>query len=92
MILCGLVPSGRRGQWLTGRGLLRNGRNNGQQARTQRRIDGRRDTADYWNAHLAWFANKNLTLVGAYVNAGDEKSTSRVGLGDGFVLSVQYAF
>ncbi len=28
--------------------------------------------ADYWNAHLAWFANKNLTLVAAYVNAGDE--------------------
>lgn len=48
--------------------------------------------ADYWNAHLAWFANKNLTLVGAYVNAGDEKSPSKVGLGDGFVLSAQYAF
>jgi hypothetical protein len=48
--------------------------------------------ADYWNAHAAWFANKNLTLVGAYVNAGDEKSPSKVGLGDGFVLSAQYAF
>jgi hypothetical protein len=48
--------------------------------------------ADYWNAHLAWFANKNLTLVGAYVNTGDEKSSSKVGLGDGFVLSAQYAF
>jgi hypothetical protein len=48
--------------------------------------------ADYWNAHLAWFANKNLTLVGAYVNAGDEKSSSKVGLGDGFVLSAQYVF
>ena len=48
--------------------------------------------ADYWNAHLAWFANKNLTLVGAYVNAGDEKSSSQIGLGDGFVLSAQYAF
>jgi hypothetical protein len=47
---------------------------------------------DYWHAHVAWFANKNLTLVGAYVNAGDEKSSAKVGLGDGFVLSAQYAF
>lgn len=48
--------------------------------------------ADYWDAHLAWFANKNLTLVGAYVNAGSENSTSSVGLGNGLVLSAQYAF
>lgn len=48
--------------------------------------------ADYWDAHAAWFANKNLTLIGAYVNAGDETSTSKVGLGDGVVVSAQYAF
>ncbi len=48
--------------------------------------------ADYWDAHLIWFANKNLSLIGAYVNAGDHKKTSEVGLGDGFVLSAQYAF
>jgi len=48
--------------------------------------------ASYWDAHLAYFANKNLTLVGAYVNAGDETSTSKTGLGDGLVLSAQYAF
>jgi hypothetical protein len=48
--------------------------------------------ADYYDVHAAWFFNKNLTLVGAYVNAGDEESTSRVGLGDGVVLSAQYAF
>ena len=48
--------------------------------------------ADYWDAHVAWFVNKNLTLVGAYVNAGNENSTSKVGLGEGVVLSVQYAF
>lgn len=48
--------------------------------------------ADYWDAHLAWFASANLTLVAAYVNAGDETSTSKVGLGDGLVLSTQYAF
>ncbi len=44
-----------------------------------------------WDAHLAWFANKNLTLVAAYVNAGNQKGTKN-GLGDGFVLSAQYAF
>lgn len=48
--------------------------------------------ADYWDAHLAWFANPNLTLIGAYVNAGDSKSSSKVGLGDGVVVSAQYAF
>jgi len=50
------------------------------------------ENADYWNAHLAWFVNSHVTLVGAYVNAGDHKSASTVGLGDGIVLSVQYAF
>lgn len=48
--------------------------------------------ADYWDAHVAWFASKNLTLIGAYVNAGKETSTSNVGLGDGVVVSAQYAF
>jgi hypothetical protein len=48
--------------------------------------------ASYWDAHVAWFVNKNLTLVGAYVNAGNHESTSKVGLGDGVVLSIQYAF
>ena len=46
----------------------------------------------YYDLHAAWFANANLTLIGAYVNAGDEDSTSKVGLGDGVVLSAQYAF
>lgn len=48
--------------------------------------------ADYWDAHVAWFANKNLSLVLAYVNSGNSKSTSKVGLGEGVVLSAQYAF
>jgi hypothetical protein len=48
--------------------------------------------ADYWNAHAAWFVNPHVTLVGAYVNAGDHESSSKVGLGDGVVLSAQYAF
>lgn len=47
---------------------------------------------NYWDAHAAWFATKNLSVIAAYVNAGDEDSTSKVGLGDGFVLSGQYAF
>lgn len=48
--------------------------------------------ADYWDAHLTYTVNKNLTLIAAYVNAGDYKSTDKVGLGDGVVLSTQYAF
>ena len=48
--------------------------------------------ADYWDAHVAWFVNPNLTLVGAFVYTGDSQSTSKVGLGDGVVLSIQYAF
>jgi hypothetical protein len=48
--------------------------------------------ASCWDAHVAWFVNSNLTLVAAYVNAGDEHSTSKVGLGDGVVLSAHYAF
>jgi hypothetical protein len=50
------------------------------------------ENADYWNAHAAWFVNPHVTLVGAYVRAGDHESSSKVGLGDGVVLSVQYGF
>jgi len=48
--------------------------------------------ADYWDVHVAWLANKNLSLVAAYTYAGDYKSTKQVGLGNGFVASVHYAF
>ncbi len=49
--------------------------------------------ADYYDVHAAWLANKNLTLVAAYVDTGSATSASRVvGLGDGFALSAQYAF
>ena len=48
--------------------------------------------ANYWDTHVAWTPNKNLTLILAYVDAGDHKSASRVGLGNGVVLSAQYAF
>lgn len=48
--------------------------------------------ANYWDIHLAWFINPDTSLVAAYVNAGNEKSNSKVGLGEGVVLSIQYAF
>lgn len=48
--------------------------------------------ADYWDAHIAWFVNKNLSLVAAYVVTGNRNGSPAVGLGDGVVFSVQYAF
>jgi hypothetical protein len=48
--------------------------------------------ADYWDLHVAWTPNKNLSLILAYVDAGDSKPAKRLGLGDGVVLSAQYAF
>jgi hypothetical protein len=48
--------------------------------------------SNYWNAHLAWLANKDLTLIAAYTNTGDYTNSTRQGLGDGFVLSAQHAF
>jgi hypothetical protein len=48
--------------------------------------------ADYWDVHLAWFVNSHATLAAAYVNTGNEDSASRHGLGEGLVLSLQYAF
>jgi hypothetical protein len=48
--------------------------------------------SSYWNAHLAWTPTSNLTLILAHVDAGDDKSTTRVGLGTGVVLSAQYSF
>lgn len=49
---------------------------------------------NYWNAHLAWIPNKNLTLIAAYTGTGDynKVGNTRTGLGDGFVISAQYAF
>ena len=48
--------------------------------------------ADYWDAHAALLASKNLTVIAAYVNAGDKDSTEKVGFGNGVVVSTQYAF
>lgn len=48
--------------------------------------------ADYQDIHAAWMINDKLTLVGAWVYAGDQKSTKEVGLGDGFTVSLHYAF
>ena len=46
---------------------------------------------DYYDLHAAWFASESLTLVAAYVDTGS-RSGSRLGVGDGFVLSAQYQF
>lgn len=51
------------------------------------------ENSDYWDGHVAWFVNKQLTLVGAYVSTGNkDKGFGDLGVGDGFVLSVQYQF
>jgi len=47
--------------------------------------------ADYQEVHAAWFINDKLTFVGAWVYAGDPKSKSEIGLGNGFTVSLQYA-
>lgn len=48
--------------------------------------------SNYWDAHVAWQANNNLTLIAAYVDAGDHTSTDETGLGNGVALSAQYSF
>ncbi len=49
---------------------------------------------NYWDAHLAWIPNKNLTIIAAYTGTGDynKSGNTRTGLGNGIVLSAQYAF
>ncbi len=46
---------------------------------------------DYYDLHAAWFATPSLTFVAAYVDTGG-KNGSRLGVGEGFVLSAQYQF
>jgi Protein of unknown function (DUF3034) len=50
--------------------------------------------ANYWDAHVAWLANKNLTLIAAFTDTSSytKPLNTRQGLGRGFVLSSQYAF
>lgn len=53
---------------------------------------------DYYDLHVAYFATKQLTLVGAFVTTGDKDgfyrhgSAKDLGVGSGFVLSAQYQF
>ena len=53
---------------------------------------------DYYDGHVAWFVNKNLTFVAAFAETGDKDkfyrrgSTKNLGVGSGLVLSVQYQF
>jgi hypothetical protein len=54
---------------------------------------GKLSNANYWDVHVAWLANKNLTLVLAYTETGRyNPSNTKIGLGSGPVLSAQYAF
>jgi len=46
-----------------------------------------------WDIHVAWFVNSKLTVIAAFVNAGRSYTESQqLGLGNGLVLSAQYAF
>ena len=53
---------------------------------------------DYWDAHVAWFVTKQLTLVAAFAETGDKDkfyrhgSAKDLGVGSGAVFSVQYQF
>ena len=53
---------------------------------------------DYWDAHVAWFVTKQLTLVAAFAETGDKDkfyrrgSAKDLGVGSGAVFSIQYQF
>ena len=53
---------------------------------------------DYWEAHVAWFGTKQLTLVAAVAETGDKDkfyrhgSAKDLGVGSGAVFSIQYQF
>ena len=53
---------------------------------------------DYYDGHAAWFVTKRLSLVAAYADTGDKDrfyrrgSAKNLGVGSGFVLSIQYQF
>ena len=53
---------------------------------------------DYYDAHVAWFVTKQLTLVAAFAETGDKDkfyrhgSAKNLGVGSGAVFSVQYQF
>ena len=53
---------------------------------------------DYYDAHVAWFVTKKLTLVAAFAETGDKDkfyrdgSAKNLGVGSGAVFSVQYQF
>ena len=53
---------------------------------------------DYWDAHVAWFVTKKLSLVAAFAETGDKDkfyrkgSTKNLGVGSGAVFSIQYQF
>lgn len=55
--------------------------------------DGGFANPTYWDAHVAWLATQNLSLIAAYAFTGrDFYNSNRAGLGGGFMVSAQYAF
>lgn len=54
---------------------------------------GKLDNHDYWDGHVAWFVTDQFTLVAAYADTGDRTADGKdFGVGQGVVLSAQYAF
>ena len=53
---------------------------------------------DYWDAHVAWFVTKKLSLVAAFAETGDKDkfyrkgSVKNLGVGSGAVFSIHYQF
>ena len=53
---------------------------------------------DYWDAHVAWFVTKKLSLVAAFTETGNKDkfyrkgSVKKLGVGSGAVFSIQYQF
>ena len=53
---------------------------------------------DYWDAHVAWFVTKKLSLVAAFAETGDKDkfyrkgSVKNLGVGSGAVFSILYQF
>jgi hypothetical protein len=51
------------------------------------------NNADYYDVHVAWLVNPNVSLIAAYVNTGKYSlNADKFGLGEGVVASLQYAF
>lgn len=56
-------------------------------------VGNRIQNASYWNAHVAWLATEELTVVAAYGDTGRAShGLDDLGVGEAIILSVQYGF